>query len=165
MDSTELCKKFKERLDSVIKSDEQITEVEMTEFDNVSDMLNACFKTVSYKNQYFTIECWDSETGIGCSIGWHLLCDGIDTGELDVTLEDSIYVMPSQVINSDTEIEEAISNIMYGIKTYFLSDNLNKIIDMTKNMSTAITKMKGMPEVNKFLLSETLKHYKLIDKK
>ena len=29
MDSTELCKKFKERLDSVIKSDEQITEVEM----------------------------------------------------------------------------------------------------------------------------------------
>lgn len=161
MDSTELCKKFKERLDSVIKSDEQITEVEMTEFDNVSDMLNACFKTVSYKNQYFTIECWSSETGIG----WHLLCDGVDTEELDVTLEDSIYVMPSQVINSDTEIEEAVSKIMYGIKTYFLSDNLNKIIDMTKNMSTAITKMKGIPEVNKFLLSEVLKHYKLTDKK
>ena len=53
MDSTELCKKFKERLDSVIKSDEQITEVEMTEFDNVSDILNTCFRTVNYKNQYF----------------------------------------------------------------------------------------------------------------
>ena len=161
MDSTELCKKFIERLDSVIKSDEQITEVEMTEFDNVSDMLNACFKTVSYKNQYFTIECWESESGIG----WHLLCDGVDTEEFDVMLEDSIYVMPSQVINSETEIEESVSKIMYGIKTYFLSDNLNKIIDMSKNMSTAITKMKGLPEVNKFLLSETLKHYKLIDKK
>jgi hypothetical protein len=161
MDSTELCKKFKERLDSVIKSDEQITEVEMEEFDEVSDMLNSCFKTVSYKNQFFTIECWDSETGIG----WHLLCDGVDTEELDVMLEDSIYVMPSQVINSETEIEESVSKIMYGIKTYFLSDNLNKIIDMSKNMSTAITNMKGLPEVNKFLLSETLKHYKLIDKK
>jgi hypothetical protein len=161
MDSTELCKKFKERLDSVIKSDEQITEVEMPEFDEVSDMLNACFKTVSYKNQFFTIECWESESGIG----WHLLCDGVDTEELNVMLEDSIYVMPSQVINSETEIEESVSKIMYGIKTYFLSDNLNKIIDMSKNMSTAITNMKGLPEVNKFLLSETLKHYKLIDKK
>lgn len=160
MDSTELCKKFKERLDSVIKSDEQITEVEMPEFDEVSDMLNACFKTVSYKNQFFTIECWESESGIG----WHLLCDGVDTEELNVMLEDSIYVMPSQVINSETEIEEAVSKIVYGIKTYFLSDNLNKINDLTKNMSTAITNMKGQPEVNKFLLSETLKHYKLIKK-
>lgn len=160
MDSTELCKKFKERLDSVIKSDEQITEVEMEEFDNVSDMLNACFKTVSYKNQYFTIECWESESGIG----WHLLCDGVDTEELNVMLEDSIYVMPSQVINSETEIEEAVSKIVYGIKTYFLSDNLNKINDLTKNMSTAITNMKGQPEVNKFLLTEALKHYKLIKK-
>lgn len=160
MDNTELCKKFKERLDSVIKSDEQITEVEMPEFDEVSDMLNACFKTVSYKNQFFTIECWESESGIG----WHLLCDGVDTEELNVMLEDSIYVMPSQVINSETEIEEAVSKIVYGIKTYFLSDNLNKIIDLTKNMSTAITKMKGLPEVNKFLLTEALKHYKLIKK-
>lgn len=160
MDSTELCKKFKERLDSVIKSDEQITEVEMPEFDEVSDMLNACFKTVGYKNQFFTIECWESESGIG----WHLLCDGVDTEELNVMLEDSIYVMPSQVINSETEIEEAVSKIVYGIKTYFLSDNLNKINDLTKNMSTAITNMKGQPEVNKFLLSETLKHYKLIKK-
>lgn len=160
MDSTELCKKFKERLDSVIKSDEQITEVEMPEFDEVSDMLNACFKTVSYKNQFFTIECWESESGIG----WHLLCDGVDTEELNVMLEDSIYVMPSQVINSETEIEEAVSKIVYGIKTYFLSDNLNKINDLTKNMSTAITNMKGQPEVNKFLLTEALKHYKLIKK-
>lgn len=160
MDSIEqLCKNFREKLDNFIKSDSQITVVDLAEFDKASDVFELYFRTVTYKGQYFTIEWWATETGI-C---WHLLCEGVTTEEIDAIFVDSIYVITKQEISTEGEIPDSISKIMYAIKTYYLADNFSKIINLSKEMADAVSNMKGLPNVNKYMLYSALDYYKLIE--
>ena len=51
---------------------------------------------------------------------------------------------------------------MYAIKTYYLSDNFNKIINLSKEMADAVSNMRGLPYANKYMLYSALDYYKLI---
>lgn len=161
MDSIEqLCKTFREKLDNFIKTDSQITVVDLAEFDKASDVFELYFRTVTYKGQYFTIEWWATETGME----WHLLCEGVTAEEdIDAIFDESVYIITAQAINSETEIDENIFKAITGIRTCCLKSNMTSLNNITKHLVNAIDNMSGQPNVNKFMLSQLLRHYKLIN--
>ena len=161
MDNIEqLCKNFREKLDNFIKSDSQITVVDLAEFDKASDVFELYFRTVTYKGQYFTIEWWATETGME----WHLLCEGVTTEEdIDAIFDESVYIITAQAINSETEIDENIFKAIIGIRSCCLASNMASLNNISKHLANAIDNMSGQPNVNKFMLSQLLRHYKLIN--
>jgi hypothetical protein len=161
MDSIEqLCKTFRDKLDNFIKTDSQITVVDLAEFNKASDVFELYFRTVTYKGQYFTIEWWATETGME----WHLLCEGVTTEEdIDAIFDESVYIITAQAINSETEINENIFKAITGIRTCCLASNMASLNNIVKHLENAINNMSGQPNVNKFMLSRLLRHYKLIN--
>lgn len=161
MDSIEqLCKYFREKLDNFIKTDGQITVVDLAEFDKASDVFELYFRTVTYKGQYFTIEWWATETGME----WHLLCEGVTAEEdIDAIFDESVYIITAQAINSETEIDENIFRAITGIRSCCLASNMTSLNNIVKHLENVIDNMSGQPNVNKFMLSQLLRHYKLIN--
>lgn len=155
----QLGQNFIEQLNKALATDEQIHNEDFDEINKATKVYELYFRTVRYKGQFFTVEWWSTETGI-C---WNLLCDGVTTEDIDAIFDESIYVITSQEISGEEEIPDSISRIMYAIKTYYLSDNFSKIINISKEMFDAISNMRGIPNDNKYMLYKALHYYKLIE--
>ena len=150
---------FFEQLNKVFETDDQIHNEDFDEINKATEVYDLYFRTVTYKGQYFTIEWWATETGI-C---WHLLCEGVTTEEIDAIFDESVYIITAQAINSETEIDENIFRAITGIRTCCLASNMTSLNNISKHLANAIDNMSGQPNVNKFMLSQLLRHYKLIN--
>lgn len=142
---------FFEQLNKALATDDQIHEV-------LNEICDLYFRTFRYNGQFFTVEWWSTETGI-C---WHLLCEGVTSEDINAIFQDSIYVITKQEISTEGEIPDSINKIMHAIKTYYLSDNFSKIINLSKEMADAVSNMRGLPNANKYMLYSALDYYKLI---
>lgn len=150
---------FFEQLNKAFETDDQIHNEDFDEVNKATEVYDLYFRTFRYNGQFFTVEWWATETGI-C---WHLLCEGVTTEEIDAIFVDSIYVITKQEISTEDEIPDNISKIMHAIKTYYLADNFSKIINLSKEMADAVSNMRGLPNVNKYMLYSALDYYKLIE--
>jgi hypothetical protein len=157
MDTQELYKIFRQRLEDALKSKENFKGKNQIKFIEIVDGF-CCFH---YRGQDFTVEWWtyEQEQCLECSF----YCREVQTTEIDFDFESFDYSLDLEMMETEEDIDSNIYEIVEGIKNCYIGSNVNKILNMAEKMARDIEDLDGNEGDNKFMLQQALQYYDLID--
>ena len=157
MDTQELYKIFRQRLEDALKSKENFKGRNQIKFIEIEDGL--C--DFHYRGQDFTVEWWayEKEQCLECTF----YCHEVQTTEIDFDIESFDYSLDLELMETEEDIDSNIYEIVDGIKNCYIASNVNKILNMAEKMARAIEDLDGNEGDNKYMLEQALRHYDLIN--
>ena len=157
MDTQELYKIFRQRLEDALKSKENFKGRNQIKFIEIEDGL--C--DFHYRGQDFCVEWWtyEKEECLECSF----YCREVQTTAIDFDFESFDYSLNLESMETEEDIDSNIYEIVEGIKNCYIASNENKILNMAEKMARDIEDLDGNEGDNKFMLQQALQYYDLID--
>ena len=157
MDTQELFKIFRQRLENALKSKENFKGRNQIKFIEIED--GTC--DFHYRGQDFTVEWWayEKEQCLECSF----YCREVQTTEIDFDIESFDYSLDLDLMETEEDIDSNIYEIVEGIKDCYIGSNVNKILNMAEKMARAIEDLDGYEGDNKCMLQQALRYYDIID--
>ena len=157
MDTQELYKIFRHRLEDALKSKENFKGKNQIKFIEIED--GTC--DFHYRGQDFCVEWWtyEKEECLECSF----YCREVQTTEIDFDFESFDYSLNLESMETEEDIDSNIYEIVEGIKNCYIASNVNKILNMAEKMARAIEDLDGYEGDNKCMLQQALRHYDVID--
>ena len=157
MNTQELFKIFRQRLENALKSKENFKGKNQIKFIEIEDGI--C--TFHYKGQDFNVEWWayKEEQYIDCTF----YCHEVQTTEIDFNFELFDYSLNLEQMETEEDIDSNIYEIVEAVKNCYIASNVNKILNMAEKVARAIEDLDGNEGDNKFMMQQALRYYDVID--
>ncbi len=157
MDTQELFKIFRQRLENALKSKENFKGKNQIKFIEIEDGI--C--TFHYRGQDFNVEWWayKEEQYIDCTF----YCHEVQTTEIDFNFESFDYSLNLEQMETEEDIDSNIYEIVEAVKNCYIASNVNKILNMAEKVARAIEDLDGNEGDNKFMMQQALRYYDVID--